>query len=165
MPAPVSNAAPLTREAFAPFGEVIEKAGSPSFPINAGNCQRHHALATTDIEGDGARAVISIFDARPYALPLALPLVERHPLGSQAFFPLTARRWLVVVFEDEDGRPVRPAAFLAGPNQGVNIARGVWHAVLTPLDAAADFLVVDRDGSGDNLEEFHFDTRPVVTLG
>ena len=157
-------AKPLNPEAFAPFGELVEKGLGESFPINAGNCTRHHALATADVTGEGAEVVVSIFDAKPYALPLALPLVERHPLGSQAFFPLNASRWLVVCFEDDDGTPVRPAAFIAGPAQGVNIARNVWHAVLTPLDRRADFIVVDRGGPGDNLEEFHFDTRPVIDL-
>ena len=154
----------LTPEAFLPFGTVIQKGQGETFAINAGNCTRHHALATADVTGEGACVGVSIFDASPYELPLSLPLVERHPLGSQAFYPLNAARWLVVCFADEGGAPAHGRAFLAGPDQGVQIARNVWHAVLTPLDARADFLVVDRIGPGDNLEEYRFEERPVVTL-
>ena len=157
-------ARPLTPDAFAPFGQVIEKGLGESFPINGGQCTRHHALAAAEVTGEGAQVVVSIFEAEPYEVPLALPLVERHPLGSQAFFPLDAKRWLVICFEDEGGLPVRGQAFLARGDQGVQIARNVWHAVLTPLDGRADFIVVDRAGPGANLEEHHFDERPVVTL-
>jgi len=82
--------------------------------------------------------------------------VERHPLGSQAFYPLSPRPFLVIVAPDRDGTPDRPRAFLATPGQGVNIARNVWHGVLTPLEDESDFLVVDRGGDGLNLEEFTF---------
>ena len=88
---------------------------------------------------------------------LDLKLVERHPLGSQAFYPLSSSPWLVIAAEDEAGTPVRLRAFQPGPGQGVNIAMNTWHGVLTPLQAASDFLVIDRGGEGNNLEEHHFD--------
>ena len=81
-------AEPLTAEAFAPFGDVIEAAGA-SFPINGGMCDRFHDLARMEFLGEGARAGISIGHGRPYALPLEFGLVERHPLGSQAFVPMS----------------------------------------------------------------------------
>ena len=150
---------PLTRDAFAPFGQVIEMEGAHHYPINAGNCERYHDLARVELGGVHARPLISLMHSRHFSLPLELKLVERHPLGSQAFYPLSANPFLVVVAPDESGTPGTPRAFLTAPGQGVNIAMNTWHGVLTPLEADADFLCVDRGGEGNNLEE-HFFAEP-----
>jgi ureidoglycolate lyase len=147
---------PLTSAAFAPFGQVIETSGAHHYPINNGMTERYHDLARVELGGVHPRPLISIFRGKPYALPLSLKLVERHPLGSQAFYPLSASPWLVITAEDEAGHPVRLRAFQPGPGQGVNIAMNIWHGVLTPLDIASDYLVVDRGGDGNNLEEHTF---------
>ena len=148
------RAAPLSAAAFAPFGEVLEAAGPPDRLINAGLCGRFHDRARLDF-GDG-RAGISIFRAEARALPYRFDLVERHPEGSQAFLPMTADPFLVIVAPDEGGRPGAPLAFLTAPGQGVNYRRGTWHGVLTPLAAPGLFAVVDRIGAGANLEEFRY---------
>ena len=153
---------PLSAAAFAPFGQVIEMAGAHHYPINNGMTERYHDLAKVELGGVHARPLISIFRGRPYELPLSLPLVERHPLGSQAFYPLSDNPWLVIVAEDEGGAPVRLRAFAPAPGQGVNIAMNTWHGVLTPLERTSDFLVVDRGGDGNNLEEHHFASPPIV---
>lgn len=142
---------PITAEEFAPFGELLVPRARASKMINAGRCERHHALAT--VERGGGEAIISIFRSEPVSLPYTCALLERHPLGSQAFMPMGADPWLSVVAPDLDGRPGVPIAFLVPPGVGVNLRAGVWHGVLTPLDRAADFLVVDRAGEGENLEE------------
>ena len=152
----------LTRAAFAPFGQVLETEGAHHYPINAGRTERFHDLADVQVAGPNARTLISIFRGQPYALPLTLSLVERHPLGSQAFMPLTDRPFLVVVCPDQSGRPGRPRAFLTRPGQGVNIAINTWHGVLTALGQQSDFLVIDRGGDGPNLEEFTFDPPYIV---
>ncbi len=149
---------PLTCTAFAPFGDVIDMDEAKSFPINAGKCTRHHDLARVEASGPGARVLISLLRGEPYDLPLTLTMVERHPLGSQAFVPLTRNTFLVVVASDEGGRPGRPIAFETAPGQGVNIARNVWHGILTPLHGVSDFVVIDRGGEGCNLEEHFFGT-------
>ena len=160
--------APLTAEAFAPFGTVIEKPGADAFAINDGHCIRHNALATVDVAQHGGTAIVSIFAAQPYALPLTVGLVERHPLGSQAFYPLGHHDWLVLACSDEGGRPVDPTAFLATASQGINFHRNVWHGVLTPLYEPCDFLVVDRagpdDDPGDNLEEYRFEIPERIVI-
>ena len=156
-------AEPLTAEAFAPFGDVIEARGAPSFQINGGMCDRFHDLARMEFTGPAARVNISMGFGRPYALPLVLTLVERHPLGSQAFVPMTEDPFLVVVAPDEDGAPGRPRAFLTAPGQGVNYTRNTWHGVLTPLGRAANFLIVDRAGEGVNLEEYTYAEPWVVS--
>lgn len=170
----------LTASAFAPFGEVLEAAGEPDRIINQGLCRRFHDRAALDFP-DG-RAGISLFDARPRTLPLTLDMMERHPLGSQAFVPMTYTPFLVIVAEDAGGAPGTPRAFLTAPGQGVNYRRNVWHGVLTPLaplrgradiglpleasprrSAPGLFAVIDRIGDGDNLEEHWFDEPWTVT--
>ena len=153
----IINIEPLRAEAFGLFGQVIELAGAHHYPINAGMTERYHDLARVELGGVHARPLISIFRGQPYALPLELKLVERHPLGSQAFYPLSGNPWLVIVAEDDSGTPTRLRAFRPAPGQGVNIAMNTWHGVLTPLQAESDFLVVDRGGDGNNLEEHHFE--------
>ena len=123
---------PLTATAFAPFGQVIERQGAHHYPINGGMTERYHDLARIELGGEQPRPLISLFHGRPYTLPLTLNLVERHPLGSQAFYPLSDAPWLVIAAEDEAGLPVRLRAFRPAAGQGVNIAMNVWHGVLTP---------------------------------
>ncbi len=134
------------REAFAPFGQVIEPDEARAFPINAGKCMRYHDLARAVTTVPGDPVYLSIARGQPYDMPLSVPLVERHPLGSQSFVPLTPEPFLVVVCPDEGGRPGEPVAFLTAPGQGVNYPPGLWHGVLTPLRREQDFLIVDRAG-------------------
>lgn len=155
-------AQPLTKTAFAAYGEVIEKQGSEERVINNGNCVRHHDLARIELVGPGAEPSINIFCGQPYTMPLTLKMVERHPLGSQAFVPMHGRPFLVVVCPDENGKPGRPAAFITEPGQGINLPKGQWHGVLTPLKEEGDFVVIDRIGEGNNLEEYFFDEPYVI---
>jgi len=149
-------AQPLTRENFAPFGDVIDASGDNHYPINGGKTERYHALARPEATGPAGHILISIFKATPYEFPLKLAMVERHPHGSQAFMPLSPRPFLVVVCPDENGAPGTPHAFITQAGQGVNYPRNLWHGVLTPIGEPQDFLVVDRGGAGNNLEEFFF---------
>ncbi|MBN9670077.1 ureidoglycolate lyase [Roseibium aggregatum] len=149
---------PLTEDTFAVFGEVLEARGEPAKIINQGKCGRYHDLAALDFAGEEARAGISLFLSEKRTLPYRLEMVERHPLGSQAFLPMTQEPFLVIVCPDEAGKPGRPRAFVTAPGQGVNFYRNTWHGVLTPLSDPGLFAVVDRIGDGDNLEEFWFET-------
>lgn len=153
---------PLDKVTFAPFGDVIERQDEPSLLINRGMCERYSDLATLDFDEQG-RAGISVFHGRPYTLPLQLEYVERHPLGSQAFLPLSEDPFLVIVAADNNNVPGVPQAFLTCAGQGVNYHRGVWHGVLTPLKRAALFAVIDRIGEGDNLEEYWFEQPYVIS--
>jgi len=154
--APEIHVERLDAAAFSPFGDVLEARGEPSAWINRGRCGRHHDLAALDF-AEGGVAGISVFDGTPYAMPHRLDLLERHPLGSQAFLPLSSEPFLVIVAEDEAGVPTRPRAFVTDGAQGVNYHRGTWHGVLTPLARSALFAVVDRIGEGVNLEEHILD--------
>lgn len=152
---------PLTAEAFAPFGDVLQLRDAPDKVINAGLCGRHHDLAALDFGPEG-RAGISLFDAQPRSFPYELTLLERHPEGSQAFVPLTEHPFLVIAAPDVEGKPGTPRAFLTTPRQGINFHRGTWHGVLTPLHAPGLFAVVDRIGATPNLEEVFLDPPYIV---
>ncbi|RNC94840.1 MAG: ureidoglycolate lyase [Oricola sp.] len=154
---------PLSRAAFAPFGDVLDTEGAPDRMINQGLCGRFHDRARLDF-ADG-RAGVSLFQAEPRSLPLMLDMVERHPLGSQAFVPMSLDPFLVIVAPDEAGKPGRPRAFLTAPGQGINFHRGTWHGVLTPLAEPGLFAVIDRIGEGSNLEEHRFETPYRVLAG
>jgi ureidoglycolate lyase len=143
---------PLTREGFRPFGEVIEMEGSAHYTINQGFTERFNDLCFVDVAMEGGATNVSLFLGQPRPAPIAVKLMERHPLGAQAFVPLQDRPWLVLVAGDVyDLASYR--AFTATGQQGVNYARNVWHHPLLVLDADSRFLIIDRKGPGNNLEE------------
>jgi ureidoglycolate lyase len=148
----------LTAHAFAPFGDVIEARDSAQhFTINQGYAERYHNLAKVDVALSGGYPIISIFKAKPRPLPMQVQLLERHPLGSQAFIALSSQPFLVVVAQAGDAPQLSAIrCFQAAAGQGVNYARGTWHHPLIALHSACDFLVVDRGGSaGDaNCDEY-----------
>ena len=146
------NPEPLTADAFAPFGDVIEASERAEvMPINYGWTTRFNAL--TDVAVGDGQAIISIFRSRPLAPPV-LKIFERHPLGSQAFMPLQGRPFLVAVAPPGDFDPAKVRIFRAAATQGVNYARGTWHHFLLAVEAESDFLVIDREGGpGENLDE------------
>lgn len=153
---------PLTRAAFAPFGDVIETDGARHYPINEGTTERYHDLAKVEATGAEARVLVSIFVGQPRPQPIAIKMVERHPLGTQAFLPLQEQEYLVVVAEDTPEGPGPLHAFRASGCQGVNYHRNVWHHPLLVLEADSRFLVVDRGGAGNNLEEISLEDRSVL---
>ena len=152
----------LTRAAFAPFGDVIESEGRDHYPINAGMAQRYHDLAEVDVMAGGGRPLISLLKAKPVALPLRLRLMERHPLSSQAFIPLSAVPFLIVVAPASRTLDLaRLKAFRSNGRQGINYRRGTWHHPLLALDSVSDFLIVDRGGEGDNCDEIDISDRNI----
>ena len=154
---------PLTAEAFAPFGDVIEASDAVRhFPINGGNTERFHDLMTIATDPDG-HAIVSIFRGQPRSLPFTLAMLERHPKGSQAFMPLSGKPYLVAVARPGDGVSVADVrVFLARGDQGVNYAPGTWHHPLLALHAASDFLVIDRAGPGGNCDEIILEPTGVI---
>lgn len=148
---------PLTKDAFSSFGDVIETTGSDFFPINNGSTQRFHDLADIQLDA-GARTLVSIFRATPLDYPLNMRMVERHPLGSQAFVPLNNRPYLVAVASKVEIALVNNIrVFSARGDQGINYHAGTWHHPVLALEAVSDFLVIDRGGDGPNCDEFFFD--------
>ncbi len=156
---------PLTAEAFAPFGDVIEAGRRAPLLINDGTCERYDDLARVDVSANDGRPLISIFKAEPRKLPFIVRSLERHPLSSQAFYPLDATPFLVVVAESGEG-PWAPRirAFRAAGDQGVSYRRNTWHHGLLAIGRTSRFLVVDRGGPGENCEEISIEPPIVVSL-
>lgn len=156
---------PLTADAFAPFGQVIEAGKQSAIEINEGTTKRYDQLAKVELNGNDAEAAISIFRGTPRQQPIAIRMMECHPLGSQAFMPLSDQPYYVVVAlagETVSGDDLR--CFLALPGQGVNYTSGTWHHPLLSLGEVSDFLVIDRAGSGDNLIECWFEGTDIRLL-
>ena len=158
---PTLNIQPLDKAGFAPFGTVIETVGAKQISINQGTTTRFDAMSGVDVKEAGGQPIISLFRGNRRLYPIEIHLLERHPLGSQAFMPLSQHDWLVVV---ANGNAAGDApdfstlvCFKASGIQGVSYDRGTWHHPLLTLQASQDFLVIDRQGDGHNLDEVWHD--------
>jgi len=145
---------PLTREIFAPYGEVIETLRDGTQTMNSARFERFDDLCNVDM-ADNGRVSVSIARCRtPTSLPLRLDVLERHPLGSQAFIPLSPCKMIIVVAppgESVDVSELR--AFVTNGRQGFNYKRGAWHMPLISFQAGQEYLVIDRGGTEANCEE------------
>jgi ureidoglycolate lyase len=143
---------PLTAQAFARYGEVLDASGDTAFLANNGAVQVHRDVAAIDVGAQDGRVCVSVVRTRACALPLRIEVMERHPLGSQAIAPLGGVGLLIVVVAPV-GRldPAAVEAFQASVGQGVNYRRNVWHHPLIALHRVSDFMVIDRAGEGENL--------------
>ena len=155
---------PLTAAAFAPFGDVLSVKDAAPKPINYGHTLRYDTGAALSLDAQKGRPGISIFRATPLPNPINITMMERHPLSSQAFFPLSPHPFLVVVAPKGDLDPAKICAFIAAPDQGVNYHPGVWHHYLLALEKLSDFLVVDRLGDCENCDEIILPSPLVVEL-
>ena len=148
---------PLTREGFAAYGDVIETSRRQSVAMNSARFERFDDLCNVDMSDDGPVAVSIARCRTPTKLPLRLDMVERHPLGSQAFVPLTSCTMVLVVAppgESVDAGDLR--AFVTNGRQGVNYHRGTWHMPLISFAEGSEYLVIDRGGSELNCEQHSF---------
>ena len=148
---------PLTKDAFLPFGEVLETDGISPELINFGNTQKYGDLAELTI-ADGGRVQFSIYRSNAIKLPFRIRLMECHPLGSQAFYPLHNRPFPVVVAAPGAvPGPKDLRVFLTNGRQGVNFHAGVWHHYQLTLGQDSDYVVFDRGGAGANYQEHRLD--------
>jgi ureidoglycolate lyase len=158
---PTLDIQPLDKAVFAPFGTVIETQGAKQISINQGTTTRFDAMSAVDVEEAGGQPIISLFRGNRRPDPIEIHLLERHPLGSQAFMPLSQYDWLVVVAHGNAAGDAPDfstlVCFKASGIQGVSYDRGTWHHPLLTLQASQDFLVIDRQGDGHNLDEVWHD--------
>ncbi|MGF1726892.1 ureidoglycolate lyase [Photobacterium nomapromontoriensis] len=137
---------PLTKEAFEPFGDVLEIENSEYFFINNKSGQRYHGLAAVEVD-DEAKPLISIVRSAGFTSSLTFDLLEKHPIGSQAFFPLKGEKFIVIVAEGEDEIDESTLrVFVTDGNQGVNYRKNIWHYLLFAWNKETDFLTIDRAG-------------------
>lgn len=154
---------PLTKEAFTPFGNVIETQGAKHFPINGGTIERYHDLADVEIDDEGC-AIISIMECTQTSeLPYRIKVIERHPLGSQAFIPMKPIPMIIAVSPPGDTPDLNAIrAFISNGIQGVNYRSGVWHMPLISNIQGQQYLIVDRSGPGHNCDEVVIDDQVVI---
>jgi len=159
------NLEKLTKKNFSPFGDVIQRDETKRILINQKTTERFHDLAEVDVKTKNGFPVINIFRGQPRPLPIDIRMMERHPLGSQAFIPLQNNPYLVVVAPiSEKVTPEDLRAFIANGNQGVNYKRNLWHHPLLVLEDNHEFLVVDRGGEGENCVEEWFAEKEFAQL-
>jgi len=148
---------PLTREAFAPYGDVIDETGPTVFETNGGDAIRIHALAGIDCSAEDGRPIISLFRVKGPTRRKRLYLMERHPISTQAFIPLSPVRAVVVVAPaGEAPSPDNIRAFVTDGSQGFSYGRNTWHHPLITLSAGT-FLVIDRAGPGPGFSQDYAD--------
>ena len=142
---------PITKENFAKYGDMISTKDIKPLEINNGYAKRYDGIANLNTSSDNGETTISIFSALKRNFPMKIDMMEKHPLGSQAFIPMKETTFLVFVAPKEEKLDLNKIeAFIIPPGVGVNYKPGTWHF---PLISTEDmnFLVVDRKGSGDNL--------------
>ena len=155
----------LNAEDFAPFGEIIDLRTAKTQAINYGLTTRYHDLATVDTANQDGRTLINVFRSNPITLPHQVAVMERHPLGSQAFIPTGQNPFLVLVGLGETTLETDSLKlFITDGRQGVNYFTNTWHHYQMVLGSSADFVVIDRGGPGDNLEEVHLQDGPWIEL-
>jgi len=155
---------PLTKDAFLPFGDVLETEGVSPELINSGSTQNYARLAELTL-AEGGMGQISIYRSKPVELPFRIRMMECHPLGSQAFYPLHDRPFPVVVAAAGCiPGPDTIRVFLSNGRQGVNLYAGCWHHYQLSLGQVSDYLVVDRGGAGQNCREHLLQETVLIEL-
>ena len=142
---------PINKENFKNFGDMITTDNIKPLEINDGYAKRYDGIANLDAKKDNGESIISIFSALKRSFPMKVDMMEKHPLGSQAFIPMKETTFLAFVAP----KGVKPdldkvEAFIIPKGVGVNYNAGIWHFPLIATEDM-DFLVVDRKGEGDNL--------------
>ena len=142
---------PITKENFSKYGDVITTKDIKPLEINNGYAKRFDGIANLDTSTDNGETTICIFSALKRSFPMKIDMMEKHPLGSQAFIPMQETTFLVLVAPKADKPNIDEIeSFIVPPNIGVNYKPGTWHfPLISTLDM--NFLVVDRKGTGDNL--------------
>ena len=146
---------PLTAHEFAPYGEVIELNANEIRDINHGMTKRYHDLCKVDCQEQNGRVGISIFRTNPVQLPFTVEYLERHPLGSQAFIPMEATQFLVLVAPKGETIAAEDLElFITDGTQGINFHKNTWHHThLIIANSPKSFAVIDRLGDEENLVE------------
>jgi ureidoglycolate lyase len=158
----IINPKPISKENFLKFGDMITTDNINPLEINDGYAKRFDGIANLNTSKDNGETTISIFSALKRSFPMKIDMMEKHPLGSQAFVPMKETTFLVLVApKSEKPNLNQVEAFVIPPGIGVNYNPGTWHF---PLISTEDmnFLVVDRKGSGDNLVIENLETEEII---
>ena len=152
----------INRSNFAMFGDLISTNNINPMDINAGYAKRFDNLADLNTSQGGGKTIISIFSALKRTFPMKIDMMEKHPLGSQAFIPMKETTFLVLVAPKGDSPVIEKIqSFIVPPGIGINYKPGTWHFPLISTENM-NFLVVDRKGSGENLVIENLEEKKIV---
>ena len=141
----------ITKENFIKFGDMIATKDLIPIEINNGYAKRYDDIANLNTSKENGKTTISIFSALKRTFPMKIDMMEKHPLGSQAFIPMKETTFLAFVAPKGEKLDLKKIeAFIIPPGIGINYNPGTWHFPLISTENM-NFLVVDRKGSGDNL--------------
>ena len=153
---------PITKENFKKFGDMITTADIKPIEINNGYAKRYDGIANLNTKKDNGESTISIFSALKGSFPMKVDMMEKHPLGSQAFIPMKETTFLVFVAPKGDAPEIsKIKSFIIPPKIGINYKPGIWHFPLISTEDT-DFLVLDRKGSGENLIIHQFKEEEII---
>ena len=157
----IFNPKPITKENFSKFGDMITTSNIKPIEINNGYAKRFDGIANLNTSKDNGKTTICIFSALKRTFPMKIDMMEKHPLGSQAFIPMKETIFLVFVAPENDKPDLNKIeSFIVPPGIGVNYNPGIWHFPLISTENM-NFLVVDRIGPGDNLVIENLDKKKV----
>ena len=152
----------ITKENFAKFGDVISTQNIKSTDINNGYAKRFDNLADINTSNNNGTASMSIFSALKRSFPMKIDMMEKHPLGSQAFIPMKETNFISFVSPSGDKPNIsKIESFVVSPGIGINYKPNIWHFPLISTENM-NFLVVDRKGAGDNLIIYNFEKEKII---
>tara|TARA_Y100000590_G_scaffold122428_1_gene140143 strand:- start:355 stop:849 length:495 start_codon:yes stop_codon:yes gene_type:complete len=152
----------ISRSNFAPYGDLISSDDIKPMDINAGYAKRFDNLANLNTSKDGGETVVSIFSALKRTFPMKIDMMEKHPLGSQAFIPMKETIFLSFVAPSGESPEIsKIQSFIIPPKTGINYKPGIWHFPLISTENT-NFLVIDRKGKGENLIVHKFEKENII---
>ena len=151
----------ITNKNFKKFGEVISTKKIKPININNGYAKRFDNLCKINTSLKKGNTIMSIFSARKRKFPMNIKMMEKHPLGSQAFIPMKETKFLVFVAPKGKKPNVKKIKSFIIPKQtGINYKPGIWHFPLISIKNM-NFLVIDRKGIGNNLAIHNFENEKI----
>ena len=152
----------ISRSNFSSYGDVISTEDINPMNINEGYAKRFDNLANLDTSKDSGKTIVSIFSALKRTFPMKIHMMEKHPLGSQAFIPMKETTFLAIVAPSGESPEIdKIQSFVIPPKRGINYKPGIWHFPLISTENI-NFLVIDRKGSGDNLIIHKFEKEKII---
>ena len=152
----------ITKSNFSKYGNLISSDDIKPININAGYAKRFDNLADVNTSKDGGKTIVSIFSSLKRSFPITIDMMEKHPLGSQAFIPMKETTFLCFVAPPSNYPEIdKIESFIIPPKKGINYKPGVWHFPLISTEDT-DFLVIDRKGSGENLIIHNFKKDKII---
>ena len=152
----------ITRKNFKKFGDLISTKNIKAININNGYAKRFDNLCKINTSLKKGNTIMSIFSAKKRKFPMKIDMMEKHPLGSQAFVPMSETSFLVFVAPKGKKPNIKKIeSFIVPKQNGINYKPGIWHFPLISLKNM-NFLVIDRKGKGNNLVIYKFKNEKIL---